>query len=192
MPGRAQLRAAPPANPTTRPLLYSPGHERDGADPGLPGPSVGGRLTRDAALAFIQRRRRSSHRATSPRPAGISRASSASTTRRSPPPRCSVWARPTTGSTTSRRRSQTLAGGARAARDPVDLHGLAQHRGGPRPRRRPDRRHRRLPRGRQASAARGQGRDRQPARLADQGDRQRARVEALLRAGPGRRAARSR
>ena len=37
------------------PLLYSPGHERHRRAAGRPGPSVAGRLTRDAALALLER-----------------------------------------------------------------------------------------------------------------------------------------
>ena len=48
------------------------------------------------------------------------------------------------------------------------------------------RRDRGLPRGGPARSARGQARDRQPARLADQGDRESGRGAALLRRGPGR------
>ena len=72
-------------------------------------------------------------------------------------------------------------------RDAVDLSRLAQHRGRARPRRRPERRDRRLSRGRPPGARGRQGRDRQPARLAGQGDRQRPGLAPLLRQGSRRR-----
>ena len=127
--------------------------------------------------------------ATSSVPPCTSAGSSGSTIPRSPPPACSASARRATGWTTRMARSRQLGGGHPAAGDAVDLSGLAQHRGGPRPRRRPDRGDRRLPRGRPPRARRATRPRSHPAGLAEQGDRRCRRLPALLREGTWRRSA---
>ena len=155
-----------------------------------PDPSVGGRLTRDAALALLQR---GDDLLASGDFAEAGQHFSRVVGFDDP----AITAAALLGLGEAHYRLNNEAAAVQTGRrsfelpeTPVDLHGLAQRRGRARPRRRPDRRHRRLPRGRQARARGGQGRDRQPARLAHQGDRQHAGVAALLRQGPRRRAAR--
>ena len=89
-------------------------------------------------------------------------------------------------------RGPDLGGDPRAARDDVDLSRLAERRGGAGPRRRPERGDRRLSRGRPTGARGRQARDRQPARLAGEGDRQRPGVAALLRPRPRQSSCRTR
>ncbi len=161
-----------------------------GADPGLPGPSVGGRLTRDAALAFIQRGdnllasgdfaeagRYFSRVVGFDDPALTGAAllglGEAHYRLNNEPAAVQTWQallelpeNPFTYTAwrniaAARVRDGDLTGAIDAYRE-ADKRAPREDKAG----------------------------DRQPARLAHQGDRQHARVEALFRQGPGRRATR--